>query len=98
MTTCGPRSPPITSTLMRIKEKSAESHELGAHPQVVPVRKHLLNQLCSGSDGKDLTSFVVAAGWADPMRNIRGRTLRAGRELRQRQNAVVNSSLPLPAS
>lgn len=51
----------------------------------------------SSSDGEDLAAFVVTAGGADPVRNVRGGALRTGAELRHGHDAIVSAAHALTA-
>src|SRR4051812_36164007 len=87
MTTPQPWSPPMTSTAMRI----SLSHQ--RHLAPVPWNGSSLGLNCH-----DLPAFVIAAGGADPMRDIWSRTLGTGAELRHGHDAVVSSAHALAAS
>src|SRR2546423_10499978 len=80
----------MTSTTIRIKQKSAEGKS--PHPRSETG--------CSGQglDGHHLAALVVATGGTDPMRNIRSRALRAGAQLRQFEHAIVCPAHALAAS
>src|SRR5205814_584829 len=51
-----------------------------------------LEILCPSGDGDDLASFIKAASGADPVRDVRGGTLRAGAELREFEHAIVSAA------
>ncbi len=88
MTTPGPWSPPITSTAIRIKKKSAEEPLCRA-----PKR------LGRRFDCDDLTALVKAAGRAYPVGDIGRRALRAGAaaHLRHGQLAIIGAAHALTA-
>src|ERR1044071_7945714 len=52
--------------------------------------------LSPSGDGNDLASFVKAAGGANPVRDIRSSTLRAGAQLRKFQHAIICPPHSLP--
>jgi hypothetical protein len=85
MTTPQPWSPPMTSTAMRIKSNRRTGKSRPA-PTSGP-----------GGYGEDLTSLVVAAGRANPVRNVRGGALRTGAELGQFEHAIVGAAHSLTA-
>ena len=52
----------------------------------------------SGGHGDNLAPFVVAAGGANPVGHVRGRTLRTLAELRQGEHAVIRATHALTTS
>ena len=72
------------------------------HPRELPVTISqppvtLSPFLSPSGDGNDLASFVKAAGGANPVRDIRSSTLRAGAQLRKFQHAIICPPHSLPA-
>jgi hypothetical protein len=51
-----------------------------------------------GLNRQDLAAFVIAAGGADPMRDIRSRALGTSAELRDGHDAIVSAAHALAAS
>src|SRR6188508_1687650 len=88
-TASGPRSPPMTSTTMRINKKSVVNVSFG----------HALKKLTLTEclDGDHLAALVETASGTNAVRHERCGTLRAGAQLWERQNAVVRPAHALAA-
>src|SRR5262245_9827295 len=85
MTTAQPWSPPMTSTAIRINEKSAGG------------RRRVLNRSASRGDAEYLAAFIITARRANPVRHVWSGALGASAELRQSQHAVVSAAHTLTA-
>src|SRR5438270_581317 len=96
-TTPHPWSPPMTSTTIRINQKSAGHEPLILIPSRAEGQSAPAQGLCRSFDRDNVASLIVAAGGADPVRNIGGGTLRAGAQLRQLEHAIVGPPHPLAA-